>query len=243
MQKPLKISEINTDNIVYTKIKKSRNNRIIYIKYQDNNKLKNFVFQSPSLLSVFSPIKQENYYDIDFNLDFKDTDKGNLFINFLESIDKKIIYDASINSHLWFDSLDIENKEVLHKSIIREDEECKNGVLKLNIVKTPEFETILKLDQKRININDIKDNLWCKMILECYAILISNDLKLSLYIRPIILSFKTIEVINYNYDFYDESDDDVDSDVNNLFIKKIDLPNEIKEEEIKDYISSTTSDD
>jgi len=242
IQKPFRISKINTDNIVYTKIKKNKKKTIIYIKYQDNNKLKNFVFQTPSILSMYSPFKENNYYEIDSSLNFKDKDKGKLFIDFLESIDKKVLYDASINSHEWFDLINKDGNEVLHKSIIREDEECENGVIKLKILKTTDFETILRLNEKNVNIEEIGEDLWCKMILECYAIIITEDLKMSVYIRPIIMSFKDREENNYNYDFIDESDDD--GVVKDLFIKSVDTNNENSENKsIVEEFGSTTSSD
>ena len=80
------------------------------------------------------------------------------------------------------------------------------------------------------------------MILECYAIIITEDLKMSVYIRPIIMSFKDREENNYNYDFIDESDDD--GVVKDLFIKSDNLNNVNSENKlIVEEFGSTTSSD
>ena len=49
---PFKIDNIDLDNVKYTNVKSNEKKTIVYIKYEDNNKLKNLVFQSPTLLNI-----------------------------------------------------------------------------------------------------------------------------------------------------------------------------------------------
>lgn len=249
IQKPLKISNINLNNITYTKMKvsKKRNSKIIYIKYRENNKLKNFVFQTPRLLSIFESFKINGYDEIDIPLKSDNNEKEKLFIDFLNQMDDKIKYDANINSSVWFDNFT--NNDVKIKKIINENDDIENGVISLKILKTPEFETIISLDNKKCFINNIPIDCWCKMILEFYAIIINDNSTINLFVRPIIMSFKTKKIENYNYDFI-ESDEDKDEE-ETIFIKKSDLLEKYNNDEVKknnenlkhDNINSTTSSD
>ena len=86
---PLKIDNINLNNIIYTKIKNLTNKKIIYIKYNDNlsnneepikNNLKNFVFQTPTLLNIHKPINNNNNYsEIEISLEGKNNKNINIF--------------------------------------------------------------------------------------------------------------------------------------------------------------------
>lgn len=234
---PYKFSEIDFNKIVYTKIKKNSKKKIIYIKYDDREKLRNLVFQTPSVLSMYEPELKDNFYEFDLSLIFKDEEKGALFIDFLKNLDEKILYDVNNNCTSWFDDL---SSEVLYKNIINEDEICENGTINLKIIKSAGFETIIKLDDKKVSINKFKDNLLCKMILECFAIIITNDNKISLFLRPIIISLKNKEIENYNYDFY-ESEDDYDT--KNLFIKEEEKIQESNNIDKSEELSSTSSEE
>jgi hypothetical protein len=52
IEEPLKYSAIDLNNIIYTKIKKSDNKKIILIKYQVGDSNKNMVFQTPELTCI-----------------------------------------------------------------------------------------------------------------------------------------------------------------------------------------------
>jgi len=45
MQNPLNFNEINMNNIVYKNIDDSNNNKIIFLKYKEENILKNFIIK------------------------------------------------------------------------------------------------------------------------------------------------------------------------------------------------------
>ena len=84
---PLKINNINLDNIVYTKIKDLNNKKILFIKYndkqQDTSNIKNFVFQTPTLLNLRKPIIYDNYGELEISLEGKNNNNISLFLSFL----------------------------------------------------------------------------------------------------------------------------------------------------------------
>jgi len=225
---PYRISQIDLDNIRYTRIKSNDRKKVIYLKYQDKKKLKNLVFQTPTLLNINNPIDNGNYYELDIPLKGQNTYKENKLINFLDSLDKKILYDAKMNSHKWFDI--VNEGTVNYQKIIRNsiDENYENGMIRIKILRTPDFETILQINNKeRITPDNIPQNSWVKMILECYAIWVNQN-GFGLFMRPILVSFKPKEIVNYNYNFIDESDnenDELDNIIDtaaentNIFIK------------------------
>lgn len=225
---PYRISQIDLDNIRYTRIKSNDRKKVIYLKYQDKKKLKNLVFQTPTLLNINNPIDNGNYYELDIPLKGQNTYKENKLINFLDSLDKKILYDAKMNSHKWFDI--VNEGTVNYQKIIRNsiDENYENGMIRIKILRTPDFETILQINNKeRITPDNIPQNSWVKMILECYAIWVNQN-GFGLFMRPVLVSFKPKEVVNYNYNFIDESDnenDELDNIIDtaaentNIFIK------------------------
>ena len=234
LQEPYRIYEIDFNNIIYQKIKTTETKKIIFLKYNDKNKMKPFVIQCPTLLNINEPIKVNNdYYDLDIPLITQEKNKSNDLIKFFENLDKKIISDAKSNAKTWFN--EFKNKEnIKYKKIIKESDIYNEGIIKIKIIKNVDFETLLQIDnKKKITVNEIPNNSWCKMLLEIYAIVFnfSND-TFSVFIRPIILSFK--EKNYYNYKFLEDSDsesdkkqiiDVPDSEYNNilcsLFLKKL----------------------
>ena len=83
---PYRIQQIDLNHINYSKIKNEKNKRLIYIKYEDN---KSFVFQTPSLLNINTPVKiTEDYYELEIPLITQEKNKQSKIINFLEELDK-----------------------------------------------------------------------------------------------------------------------------------------------------------
>ena len=87
------------------------------------------------------------------------------------------------------------------------------------------------------------------MILEVYAIWINKN-GFGLFLRPILVSFKPFDKIEYNYKFIDESDNEdvintvIDND--SIFMKQGDIINESGETSIlempyNNVLSSTSS--
>lgn len=239
-QEPFRTHQIDFNNIVYTpKHKTSDIKKIIFIKYNDkvNDKksnLKPFVIQLPSLLNLNEPVKiTEDYYELEIPLITQEKAKNLPLIKFFEDLDTKIKNDAKFNSNSWFEN--ISNTSIKHKKLIKESDLYKEGILKIKIIKNNSFETLLQINNKRkLIISEIPSDSWCKILIEVYAVVINSQKgEFSIFLRPIILSFKEKEIINYNYKFLEdsnsESEDDIpDSELNSIFIKNI------KDEKMKD---------
>jgi hypothetical protein len=72
---PYRISELDIDNICYTDIKVNNKKTIVYMKYSDNNKLKNIVFQTPTFMSTNLIQVKNNMYELDVPLICKEENK------------------------------------------------------------------------------------------------------------------------------------------------------------------------
>jgi hypothetical protein len=203
---PYRISEIDINNICYTDIKVNNKKTIVYLKYNDNNKLKNIVFQTPTFLSTYLPQIKNDIYELDVPLMGKEQNKINKFINFLESVDKKIIKDAK-NNNKWFEKF-ANVKSMKYQRIIRDatDKNNKNGIIRLKLLRTNDFESIIQYNNNRIEIEEINRDCWLKCILELYAIWI-NENGFGIFIRPVLLSLKPCPKINYNYKLIEDSDE------------------------------------
>ena len=221
-QEPYKINSIDLNNLVYPKFKLHNNKKIILIKYNDQNKLKNLVFQTPTILNLYEPSHYDNYSDIEIALHGKENNKVNYFIEFLNKLEDKIKNDATFYSNEWFNFNN--KKSIINlQKIIRKSDNYKNGTFKLKILKNNDFETLLQINNsKKINITDIKKNSWCKMLLECYAVWINSNNDFGVYLRPILISFS---IKDYNYNLIQDSEDEEDynipeTEINNIFIKQ-----------------------
>ena len=230
---PYHISEIDINKISYVDVKSTSKKTIVYLKYNEENKerkisnLKNLAFQTPLLLSNNLIQCRKNTYELDVPLIGKKTDKVKKLINFLNLLDKKIISDAKKNNK-WFEKFAHIKKTngYQYQKIIRDSSDASKEIIRLKILKTDDFETILHINNNRASIEEINNNKesWLKCILEVYAIWINED-GFGLYIRPIILSFKPCLKVTYNYKMMEDSDeiDDLELDSviqdNSIFIK------------------------
>ncbi len=260
---PYRISEIDFKNIQYTDIKSNSRKTIVYLKYLDNNKLKNIVFQTPSFLSNNTLQCKNNMYELDVPLIGKEIEKMNRFIKFIESLDKKIINDAKINNN-WFDKYP-DVKKMRYQKTIRESIESNNGVIRMKLLRNTDFETLVQLNNNKIEIEETPTNCWLKAILEVYAIWINKD-GFGLFIRPILLSFTPCTKIAYDYKLIEDSEENEVEEVvdtiqdNSIFIRSeseitssvLEMPNRHSDEEevnssddpvVNNDLSSTTSPD
>jgi hypothetical protein len=248
---PYKIQDIVYSKIRYISKKVTNSKTIVYIKYKDNGKLNNFVFQTPSLRNVNNIIKKNGYYEMDIPLVGQNKNKTDLLVGFLNNLDRKIINDAKINTD-WFDNFIVDNN-IKYQKTIRDNDNYKNGMIKVKILKNDNFETIVKVNNKdRVDLNNVNKNSWVKMILEVYAIWINKN-GFGLFLRPILVSFKPIDKIEYNYKLIDESDDIDEDDIINtaineesIFIKNNNTDNDDITTSILEYpnvnkLSSTSS--
>ena len=224
-QDPLKISSVDFTKMVYPKQKQTQNKKIILIKMNEKNRLKNFVFQTPTLLNINKPDNEQSngYAEIEVAFIGKEQKKVDRFIKFLNELESKLKTDAIYNASSWF-NLTGDNDTINFQKIVRESSEYKNGTFKLKILKNSDFETILQLDNsKKIKLQDVPENSWCKMILEVYAVWINSNNDFGIFLRPVLISFSAREEL-YNYRFV-ESDEEQEDDIpdteinNNVFVK------------------------
>jgi len=255
-QEPYRIHQIILENIVYTKVKTTETKKLVFIKYEDNKKIKPLVIQCPSLLNINQPTKVSNdYHELEIPLITQEKDKAKLLNKFFEDLDDKIINDAKYNSTLWFDGI---KDSIKYKRIIKDSDSFPDGMLKIKVIKNVDFETMLQIENKnRINVQDIPVNYWCKMLLEVYALVINHQSNtFSLFLRPIILSFKDKQASKYNYTLLEDSDSDKDemdvpdSELSSIFMKQVTKRNNDNEltssqvkimEKIGEEVSSTSS--
>jgi len=207
--KPYRISDIDFDKIIYSPIKMGKNKKVVYLKY-DHEKKNNLTFQTPSLFNSDELKKKNGFYELDIPLFGKSTNKVDELYTFLKDLDKKIIQDGRKNHKTWFNGL----KNITYKSIIRssliKDNIYKNGVLRIKISDKPNDNTILVNNEgKNISLDDIKPNTHIKMILECYAVWITDN-GFGLYLKPILLSLNEIKTVSYKYELLDDSDEEID---------------------------------
>jgi len=249
-KEPYKIDNIKFENIRYVDKKITNDRTIIYTKYEDNNKLCNFVIQTPSLRNVNDVINRKGVSELEIPLVGQNNMKTDKFIGFLNNLDKQIISDAKINTD-WFNNF-YNGSVIRYQKTIRDSDDYKNGMIKIKIIKNDNFETILQINNKKnINVENIDKDSWVKMILEVYAIWINKN-GFGIFLRPILVSFKPFDKIEYNYKFVDDSDNEdvintvMDND--SIFIKQDNSDNEsgdtsVLEMPYNNQLSSTSSDE
>lgn len=226
-QEPYRLSNINLLNIVYTNIKQTDTKKIILIKYQDKNKLRNFVFQTPTLLNINEPklfLKDDNGYgEIEVALYNTNNNKINKLLNFFRDLSHKITSDAQEHSD-WF----YNTQPIQFQKIVRKSDTFKNGTIKLKLLKNNNFETIIQKNNKqKIKMDMLTGNTLIKILLEVYAIWINQNNDYGVFLRPILVSYNKD---SYNYKFIPDSDDEDDDDEipdteinNNIFLKSINI--------------------
>ena len=133
-QEPLKISNIDFNNLAYPKVKSNQNKKIILIKYNNKNKLNNFVFQTPTLLNLSNTQISNSYTELEIALVGKEKRKVQKFISFLNNLEKKIKEDAVLYGSDWF-NLNKENQDVTFQKIIRLSDNYEDGIIKIKLIK------------------------------------------------------------------------------------------------------------
>ena len=177
------IDKVSIDNIIYKERKSKNEKSAISISYKDKSTIKNFVVQTPTFFNFKLLNKKNNYYELYIPLTGKKENKIDEFIDLIEKIDKKIIYDAHINSSNWFnESVKKENS----------NQDPTKGFLKIKIYDNKSlFKTVLQLDKKNINLNEIPNKSFIKMILQFNSLIINNKY-FEIHIKPLLISFSTI---------------------------------------------------
>jgi hypothetical protein len=224
--KPLNISDILINDIVFAAPKIKKDKKIIPLKYKDSDK---FVFELPQLLYKNSIEHYDDYSEIELLLEGKNKEHVSELITFLNALENKIKSDAAANTHDWF------NKSIEHinlQRIIRYSNTYNIGSVKLKILKSNEFETNITFDNNKISKTELPCNSFCKSIIECYALWINSNNDFGIFLRPILLNFSVVKKLNYNYNFNEDDSDDIyipDTDINNNMFMKIMHPSNSQE--------------
>jgi len=230
---PLKWQEINLENIVCHKIKNMGNKKVVLIRYNDNNNLVKFVFQTPRLKTILSNGGLNIELSLTTNNEFQD------FVNNIE-INIKELAQKNALTQKWFNLYD-NNSYINFKKIIRD-----NDIMKLKILNDNDFKTEIILEDKGINLENNND-LTSKIILELYGIWINNKNDFGIILRSVLVSFKEIKNKKYNYVFINDSDSDDDintpdtelSNNNDIFLQ---ITNKTETEKIQlDDLDETTT--
>lgn len=203
----LKISEIDLKNILYDETQKINSKNIIYLKYKKKDCLRNLTIQLPLLLNKNKPKKKNNFYEL--NIPLSKNDKNNLLIiNLFNDFDKKLIYDASLNSSTWFENVSNSNDicSINYKKILSNfDNEYFN--LKVKIINTNQFKTQIYNFGERITFDEIPINYYFRMVIEFHSILV-NGSKFRLFLKPSVISFIKPQFNFVNFNFLEDSEDD-----------------------------------
>ena len=237
-QNPYKISEVNPEQIFFKNIKESENKKIIFIKYKDENILKNMVFQLPTIIN---DIRTENN-EVEISINCVEEYKTQKVIDLINLIEEKIVNEAKKNANTWFDHISDKTKINFHHSLRGNNE---TTTLKLKIIDSKEFKTNLILNNnetEKITFDEIPTNGKLKVVLECYAVWIHGD-TFGIILRPVILSFIMDIETEYNYKILDDSESEISDDENNdmLFIKTTEINNEEPKINLE-FINSSLSD-
>lgn len=219
-KKPIILQNIDFNKIQFSKIKKNNKKKVIYLNYDNDN----FVIQTPSLNCIKKPFKlSECLWDLELPLEGEKEKKINEFIIFLKKLDQFIIKLAKENSKEWF--YDVDNATYLNS--IRESalDKYKNGFIKLKIVNSDNFKTLIKKDNKyKISVKDINEDYKLKSILQIYAVWIKPNNQFGIYFRPLVISISKRSIKPLNYDFIKESEEDnllsSSENSNSIFLKK-----------------------
>ncbi len=207
---PYFFSNLDLNNIFFTNVKDINNNiKIIFIKYNDKNKIKNCVFQLPTLIN--NHYNENNNFEI--NLKCNNNNNTHKLIDFFNDLDNKIISESK-NNITWFNNIN-DKSNIKYKRIIKDTQTCDTGCINFKLNNYKDFKT--KILFNNINYNGLlPSDGKCQIILECYGILINNiKSEFELILRPIILSFK----LSYNYTLLDsECDDDNKITNDNVYI-------------------------
>ena len=241
IKEPYLFDAIDFNKIRFTKIIQKKTKKIIYLKYKNGNVFDNLVTQTPTLWSIKTPTKLgNNLYDLEIPLIGKRKNNTDKFTSFLKKLDLFIIESAKNNASSWFNSTD----QAVYLNSIRESNEdnIKSGFIKLKIVRSIDFKTVLKKDNKyKIKISDIKPNSWVKSIIQIFAIWVKPNNQFGVYFKPIIISFKEPKKNLLSYNFVKETEEEEEDEfldtpanpkTNDIFLKP---------EEFKNHSDNMTS--
>jgi len=198
-----KIKNIDITKIEYHSINNENNKKYINIALDNND----FVFQTPLLYNNSKLIDFKFFYQLDIPLCGKSGEHTERFIDFLNNLDQKILFDGKSNKDIWFkDHTNL--SQMKYKSLIRsplyKNEFNKNGIIR---IKFPKNTTDIRIGNARISddkLNQVITNCYIRLILKIKFIRITNY-EFGLFLEPLKILIEEIE----DYDFVNDSDEEI----------------------------------
>lgn len=192
MQNPFKYSDIEFNNIVFSKVKENGNKKSLYIKYKDNNNnLHNFYIQTPVMI-LEKINKINNLTELLINVS-QNNEKVIKFLNFINKLESYIIKTSK--NKKW----DV-NKLKL-RSIIRNNNNKKIIKLKINNDMISNLNITFNNQTQNGDIFSLKEGQNIKYVLEIYGLWI-NKKGYGIFLKPLVADIRLSKSIK----FYDSSD-------------------------------------
>tara|TARA_B100000900_G_C20493472_1_gene680581 strand:+ start:192 stop:923 length:732 start_codon:yes stop_codon:yes gene_type:complete len=200
----LDMDKMSIDNIIYDEKKVKNNKIVIPIKYKEKNKITSLIVQTPTFRNIKILKTKKNNYELYIPLIGKKQKNINDFIDFIEKLEKKIIYDAQINSSSWFTeekNIKLSYLKTINKRLPNDLELSTNsiniidkskGYFKIKIYNNTDNRTILQYDKKNIKLEEIPNDGWIKMILNFSCVIVSNN-NFHIKLKPVIISFSPLD--------------------------------------------------
>jgi len=203
MSKPLKVSQVDLNKIIYQNIK-GKYKKYIPIDYETSGS--KLIIQTPLLMCNSIPVKSDGYFELDIPLYGKSSRKVDKFVKLLKLLDLKFINDAKHNAKKWFTG----KSNIRYKSIFRDGNDnskiYENGFIKIKML-TGYDGTIVMQNGKEIRPEQLVVNNHIRLLLEINALWLSDE-GFGLYIRPHLIDQVVIQ--KYQFSFIDDSESESD---------------------------------
>lgn len=190
--KILKYSNVNLNNLVYSKHSTNGEYKQIHINYNDNGHLHPLIVGFPSLYCFDSIEIKGNIvkvYELLTTLLTRNTKEQESFLNFIKQLEIKVCQDVKdhefSSNNKWF------NKKPKFKRIIKDTDNKNNiykyGILKIRGYQSNNFETVFIHNKKKLHDSQIPEIFMNPCYIKPYIEIVSLCIKDNLffiYLRP-----------------------------------------------------------
>jgi hypothetical protein len=191
----INIAQINTSAIMYNNSKKYS-----LLSYKENRE--SIFIQTP----LFNGILDIEYFKeyAEFFLQLPQNDEGDLFLTFINNLEKKIMDLAYSNKSNWFGSYE----NIKFRSLIKNLEDNNNKVIKFripNIIKArrifvDSIDNLNSAESEEVNIKSFTTDGYIRLIININAIWFTED-TFGLYLRPVYIE----EIVPFEYGFQEQN--------------------------------------
>jgi len=204
-QKPYTIKQIQCKKLGFEKIKSASEGTIktSEVFYNDAVKGKQrFLFQTPELYNKLKPVNRGQYSQLELQLIGPDMDKISKFITFLNDVDNIVATHIGSNIDDFNNGEDIGYETIIHQNE-KEIPTPSDNFIKIKIWK----DTRITEEGKSINVDEIQENSYIKMILEGIMVWTRNN-EAGILFKPILIDQHRIkQVLNTSeISFVEDSD-------------------------------------